>query len=52
MAAAEQAIRTNDVKHHIEKSRDSPICIIYGEKGEIVEYIICECSKLPQKECK
>ena len=33
MAAQEQAIRTNYVKHHIDKSRDSPSCRMCGEKG-------------------
>ena len=50
MAAQEQAIRTNYVKHHIDKSRDSPTCRMCGEKGETVSHIICECSKLAQKE--
>ena len=52
MAAQEQAIRTNYVKHHIDKSRDSPSCRMCGEKGETVSHIICECSKLAQKEYK
>ena len=52
MAAQEQAIRTNYVKHHIDKSRDSPSCRMCGEKGETVSLIICECSILAQKEYK
>ena len=52
MVAQEQAIRTNYVKHHIDKSRDSSTCRMCGEKGETVNHIICECSKLAQKEYK
>ena len=52
VAAQEQAIRTNYVKHHIDKSRDLPTCRMCGEKGETVNHIICECSKLAQKEYK
>ena len=52
MAAQEQAIRTNYVKHHIDKSRDSPTCRMCGEKEETVNHIICECGKLAQEEYK
>ena len=52
MAAQEQVIRTNCVKHHIDNSRDSPTCRMCGEKGETVNHIICECSKLAHKEYK
>ena len=52
MAAQEQAIRTNYVKHHVDKSRDSPSCRMCGEMGETVSHIICECSKLTQKKYK
>ena len=38
MAAQEQAIRTNDVKHHIDKSRDSPTCRLCSEKGETMSH--------------
>ena len=52
MAAKEQAIRTNYVKHHISKSRDSTACKMCGERGETVRHILCECRKLAQKEYK
>ena len=52
MAAQEQAIRKKYVKHHIDKSRDSPTCRMCDEKGKTVNHIICECSKLTQKEYK
>ncbi|XP_065069753.1 uncharacterized protein LOC135694801 [Rhopilema esculentum] len=41
-AAQEQAIRTNYVKHHIDKSVDSPLCRICGERGETVQHIVPE----------
>ncbi len=51
-AAQEQAIRTNYVKHHIDKSIDNPLCRMCGKKGESVQHIISECEKLAQKEYK
>ena len=52
MAAQEQAIRTNYIKHNIDKTRDSPMCRVCRKKGEIINHIICECSNLAQKEYK
>jgi hypothetical protein len=51
-AAQEQAIRTNYVKHHIDKSNDSPLCRLCGKRGETIQHIMCECEKLAQKEYK
>ena len=51
-AAQEQAIRTNYVKHHIDKSTDDPLCRMCGKRGESVQHIISECEKLAQKEYK
>ena len=51
-AAQEQAIRTNYVKHHIDKNIDNPLCRMCGKRGESVQHIICECEKLAQKEYK
>ena len=51
-AAQEQAIRTNYVKHHIDKSVDSPLCRMCGERGETVQHIVSGCEKLAQKEYK
>ena len=48
MAAQEQAIRTNYLKHHIDKSIDSPTCRMCGEKGETVNHIICERGRFPE----
>ena len=51
-SAQEQAIRTNYVKYHIDKSVDSPFCRMCGETGEAISHIVSECSKLAQREYK
>jgi len=48
-AAQEQAIRTNYIKYHIDKSVQSPMCRLCGERGETISHIISECKKLAQK---
>ena len=40
------------MKYDIDKTVDSPSCILCGEKGESVSHIISECSKLAQREYK
>ena len=49
MAGQEQAIRTNYIKHNIDKTRDSPMCRVHGKKGKAINHIICECSNLAKK---
>ena len=51
-AALEQALRTNYIKNKIDKTNESPMCRLCGEKGEIVQHLICECKKLAQREYK
>ena len=51
-AAQEQAIRTNYVKHHIDRSIENPLCRMCGKRGENVQHIISKCEKLAQKEYK
>ena len=51
-AAQEQALRTNYIKHNIDKTAESPLCRMCREKGETVQHLICECSKLAQREYK
>ena len=51
-AAQEQAIRPNYVKHHIDKTSESPLCRLCGKKGESVQHLVCGCEKLAQKEYK
>ena len=50
--AQEKAIRTNNTKFYIDKTTDSPLCRMCGERSETVSHIVSECSKLPQKEYK
>ena len=38
-AAQEQAIRTNYMKYHIDKTCESPLCRLSGKKGESVQHI-------------
>ena len=49
-AAQEQALRTNHVKFNRDKSVDSPLCRLCGQKGETINHIIGECKCLAQKE--
>ena len=51
-AAQEQALRTNYVKHKIDKTSENPLCRMCNERGETVQHIICECKKLAQREYK
>ena len=51
-SAQEQAIRTNNNKFYIDKTKDSPLCRMCGERNETVSHTISECSKLAQKEYK
>ena len=51
-AAQEPAIRTNYMKYHIDKTSESPLCRLCGEKGESVLHITSGCKKLTQKEYK
>ena len=51
-AAQEQSLRTNYVKYHIDKTVESPLCRLCGQKGESVQHIISACEKLAQKEYK
>ena len=51
-AAQEQAIRTNYIKHHIDKTSGSPLCRLYGKKGESVQHLLSGCEKLAQEEYK
>ena len=51
-AAQEKAIRTNYVKHYIDKTSESPLCRLCGKKCESVQHLVCGCEKLAQKEYK
>ena len=51
-SAQEQALRTNYIKFHIDKTADSPLCRMCSEKGESIYRLISECGKLAQREYK
>ena len=51
-AAQEQAIRTNYVKHHINKISGRLLCKLCEKKGECVQYLASGCEKLAQKKHK
>ena len=51
-APQEQVIRTNYIKHHIDKTSERPLCRLCGEKGESVQHLVSGCEKLTQKEYK
>ena len=51
-AAQEQAIRTNYIKYHTDKTSDSPLCRLRGKKGESEQHITNRCEKLAQKKYK
>ena len=50
--AQEQALRTHYVKFHIDRTAESPLFKLYGEKGEDVTHLVSECKMLAQKEYK
>ena len=51
-AAQEQAIRTNYIKFHIDRTISSSLCRMCGQKGETVLHLVSEGSKLAQGEYK
>ena len=52
IAAENNAVRTNHIKARIDKTQQNSKCRIYGDRDEIINHIISECSKLAQKEYK
>ena len=52
MAAQEQAIRTNNIKAKIGKTKENSKCRMCGKAEESVNHMLCECSTLAQKEYK
>ena len=50
--AQEEAVRTNCVKHHIDKTSESSLYTLCGKKGEGVQHITNGCEKLAQKDYK
>ena len=52
IAAQINAIRTNYISANIDNTKKKSKCKLYGSRNETVNQIICECSKLDQKEYK
>ena len=50
LAAQEQALRTNSIKHSIDKTSQTPLCRLCGESTETVWHIVSGCKKLAQNE--
>ena len=52
IAAQDNAIKTNHIKARIDKTQQNSKCRLYGDRDEMINHIISECSKLAQKEYK
>ena len=52
MAAQDQAIRTNWIRHNIDKEDISPSCRLCGERDETVSHVVSECKELAQNDYK
>ena len=50
LAAQEQALRTNSIKHSIDKTSQTPLCRLCGESTDTVWHIVSGCKKLTQNE--
>ena len=46
MAAQDQPLRTRWVKHYIDRTADSPECIICGKMDENVSHVVSACNEL------
>ena len=51
-AAQEQALTTNYASFNVDKSVESPLFLMCHKRGEGVNHVISECSKLAQKGTK
>ena len=51
-AAQEEALRLNYIKFNTNKTAESPLCRMCGEKGESEGHLIRGCKKLAQREYK
>ena len=52
LAAQEQALRTKCIKHSIDKTSETPLCILCGEFTDTAWHIFSGCKKLAQNEYK
>ena len=51
-SAQEQSLQTNYTKYYIDKTSNTQLCRMCGEKGEAISDLVSECSKLAQREYK
>ena len=52
IAAQNNTIRTNYIKVKIDKTQRNSECRLCGDRDETVNHVLCECSKLAQREYK
>ena len=52
LAAQEQALRTNLIKHGIDKTSETPLCRLCRNSTENVRHVISGCKRLAQREHK
>ena len=52
IAAQNNAKRTNQIKARIDKTQRNRKCRLCSDRDETINYVICECRKLSQKEYK
>ena len=52
MAVQDQALRTNHVKHRIDKQDVSPMCRLCRQREGAISHVVAECSILAQKQYK
>ena len=52
IATQDNAMRTNHIKARTDKTQQNNKCRLCGDRDEIINHIISECSKLAQKEYK
>ena len=50
LAAQEQALTTNSIKHSIDKTSETPLCRLCGNSTETVRHIVSGCKRLAQRE--
>ena len=48
-AAQDQALRTNSIKHRIDKQDIAATCRMCGQQEETIRHVLAECTMLPQK---
>ena len=52
MAAQDQALRTNAIKCKIDKTSNSSMCRLCGDREETVDHLVSSCSKIAQTDYK